>query len=95
VADSFAEQLAAEAARLAALDQADEEQRRVHASDLTWVTRDRDVALAALDAVLVGLSRAVPGAFEGDERSLGLRMLRRQMLDAGAEAVRRREASDG
>lgn len=47
----FEAHLAAQAALLRELEATEAAERRAHAGDLAWVTRDRDVALAALDAL--------------------------------------------
>jgi hypothetical protein len=94
-ADPFAEQLATEAERLAMLDAADIAARVAHAADVAWVTRDRDVALAALDVLTQTLAALTTATDDPAERAQNAARLRRQALDAGAEALRKREVDHG
>lgn len=87
----FERQVAERLATALRLDAEDAEARRAHADDLAWVTRDRDVLLAALDGMaeaIMGLQRANP-----EEREGRIALFRRQAIEAGELAVRRREAA--
>jgi hypothetical protein len=83
-----AARLAAERDRLAALDLADAKARRERADDIAWVTRDRDMALAAVTAIAETFVALTSPNGDPAERPLRVAMFRRSMLDAGEAAMR-------
>lgn len=91
--DPLAQRLEAEAVRLRDRDAADAEARRAHAGDLAWVTRDRDALLAAVGIIAEQFAEATTA--DPAERAQNAARLRRQILDAGADAARKAGGDHG